>query len=141
MKIKSLIVLILIALCDYQILNAQSESIKIENFSNKDGLTSSGVNGVYKDTKGIIWLCTNNGVFRYDGYSFKNINAIANGYLKYETFCIKEDNKKNFWIGSAGMGLFYYNTHTGRLFNLKLSEGNDSKINEIELLRELRRLR
>jgi len=135
MKIKSLIVLILIALCDYQILYAQSESIKIENFSNKDGLTSSGVNGVYKDTKGIIWLCTNNGVFRYDGYSFKNINAIANGYLKYETFCIKEDNKKNFWIGSAGMGLFYYNTHTGRLFNLKLSEGNDSKINEIVFFR------
>jgi signal transduction histidine kinase/ligand-binding sensor domain-containing protein/DNA-binding response OmpR family regulator len=94
-------------------------------------LTSSGVNSVFKDSKGFLWICSTNGLFRYDGYSFKNINSIASGILKYETYCIVEDKNQNFWIGTAGKGIVYYNTHTGKLFNLKLSEGNNSKVNRI----------
>jgi signal transduction histidine kinase/ligand-binding sensor domain-containing protein/DNA-binding response OmpR family regulator len=110
---------------------AINESVKIENYSYKEGLMASGVNSVYKDSKGFLWMCTNNGLFRYDGYIFKNINSIANGYLKYETYCIIEDEHQNFWIGTAGRGVFYYNTHTGKLFPLKLSEGGNSKVNRI----------
>jgi signal transduction histidine kinase/ligand-binding sensor domain-containing protein/DNA-binding response OmpR family regulator len=127
------LVFLLLLLCNSKIvlLFAVSESIQIENFSYKDGLTATEVTCVYKDSKGFIWLCTDNGLFRYDGYSFKNINTIANGSLIYETYCVIEDKKNNFWIGTAGKGLYYYNTHTGLLKNLKLSEGNNSKINSI----------
>ncbi|NJO68387.1 MAG: hypothetical protein HC830_03125 [Bacteroidetes bacterium] len=89
------------------------------------------MNSVFKDSRGFLWICTNNGLFRYDGYTFKNINSIANGFLKYETYCITEDRNNNFWIGTAGKGVIYYNSHTGKLFNLKLSEGNNSKVNSI----------
>jgi ligand-binding sensor domain-containing protein len=109
-KNKIIIFLIILIFIDYSYLKAQNESIKIENFSYKEGLTSSGVNNVYKDTKGFLWLCTDMGLFRFDGYNFKNINTIANCSLKCETYCIIEDKKKNFWIGSAGKGVFYYNT-------------------------------
>lgn len=128
---KTIFFTLILTLFQYSLSFTQSESIKIEDFSYKDGLTASGVNCVFKDSKGFLWLCTNNGLFRYDGYSFKNINTIANGFLKYEAYCIKEDKQKNFWIGTAGKGLFYYNTHTGRLFNLNLSKGNNSKVNSI----------
>ena len=121
--------ILILSHCNY--LFAINETIRIEDYSYKEGLTSSGVNSVFKDSKGFLWICSTNGLFRYDGYSFKNINSIASGILKYETYCIVEDKNQNFWIGTAGKGIVYYNTHTGKLFNLKLSEGNNSKVNRI----------
>jgi signal transduction histidine kinase/ligand-binding sensor domain-containing protein/DNA-binding response OmpR family regulator len=131
--LKKLIFLIqLLLLSGYcSFLSAANETIRIVNYSYKDGLTSSGVNSVFKDSRGFLWICSNNGLFRYDGYNFKNINSIANGNLKYETYCIAEDKNQNFWIGTAGKGVFYYNSHSGKLFNLQLSSGNNSKVNRI----------
>ena len=125
------LILLILILSHADLLFAINESIRIEDFSYREGLTSSGVNSVYRDSKGFLWICTTNGLFRYDGYSFKNINSIASGILKYETYCIVEDKNQNYWIGTAGKGVVFYNSHTGNLFNLKLSEGNNSKVNRI----------
>jgi signal transduction histidine kinase/ligand-binding sensor domain-containing protein/DNA-binding response OmpR family regulator len=131
MKRRDILIILTLILSHCNYLFAINETIRIEDYSYKEGLTSSGVNSVFKDSKGFLWICTTNGLFRYDGYSFKNINSIASGILKYETYCIVEDKNQNFWIGTAGKGIVYYNSHTGKLFNLKLSEGNNSKVNRI----------
>jgi signal transduction histidine kinase/ligand-binding sensor domain-containing protein/DNA-binding response OmpR family regulator len=130
-KKKYLLIILILILCHGNFLFAVNESIRIEDYSYREGLTSSGVNSVFRDSKGFLWICTTNGLFRYDGYSFKNINSIASGILKYETYCIAEDKNQNFWIGTAGKGIVYYNSNTGKLFRLKLSEGNNSKVNRI----------
>jgi len=135
MKKKILLYLLILILSHGDFLFAINNNIRIEDYSYREGLTSSGVNSVYKDSKGFLWICTTNGLFRYDGYSFKNMNSIASGILKYETYCIVEDRNQNFWIGTAGKGIVYYNSHTGKLFRLKLSEGNDSKVNRILFFR------
>jgi signal transduction histidine kinase/ligand-binding sensor domain-containing protein/DNA-binding response OmpR family regulator len=128
---KCALIISIIVFCNYRLSLATNEPFVIENFSHKHGLTATEVTSVYMDSKGFIWLCTDNGLFRYDGYNFKNVNTIANGFLKYEAYCVKEDRFNNFWIGTAGKGVFYYNTHTGLLFNVNLSEGNNSKVNDI----------
>ena len=128
---KQILIILTLILSNCNFLFAINETIRIEDYSYKEGLTSSGVNSVFKDSKGFLWVCTTNGLFRYDGYSFKNINSIASGILKYETYCIVEDRNQNFWIGTAGKGIVYYNSHNGKLFSLKLSEGNNSKVNRI----------
>src|SRR5512133_310709 len=135
MKRKGLLYLMILILSHGNLLFAVNERIRIEDYSYREGLTSSGANSVFRDSKGFLWICTTNGLFRYDGYSFKNINSIASEILKYETYCIAEDKNQNYWIGTAGKGIVYYNSHTGKLFNLKLSEGNDSKINRILFFR------
>jgi len=129
--VKRKVLIIIFILIEFSSIFAQSESVKFENFSYNEGLMTSGVNSVYKDSKGFLWLCTKNGLFRYDGYSFKNINSIANGSLKYETYCIAEDSRQNLWIGTAGKGVAFYNSHSGKIFILKLSEGSNSKVNRI----------
>ena len=135
MKRKGILYLLILILSHGNFLFAINESIRIEDYSYREGLTSSGVNSVFRDSKGFLWICTTNGLFRYDGYTFKNINSIASGILKYETYCIVEDRNQNFWIGTAGKGIIYYNSHTGKLFSLKLSEGNNSKVNRILFFR------
>lgn len=121
--------MVLASFCSF--VTAETETLRIESYSYKEGLNTSGVNSVYKDSRGFLWLCSNNGLFRYDGYSFKNINSLANGYLKFETYCIVEDQHHNFWIGTAGKGIVYFDSRKGKLFSLKLSEGNNLKINQI----------
>ncbi len=131
MKRKVIFLLLTLILSQWDSLFAINDTIRIKDYSYKEGLNSFGVNSVFKDSKGFLWICTTNGLYRYDGYSFKNINTIASGTLKYETYCIVEDKNQNFWIGTAGEGIVYYNSHTGKLFGLKLSEGNNSKVNRI----------
>ncbi len=43
----------------------------ITNFTQEQGLQSGTISGIYKDTTGYIWLTSEEGVARFDGYNFK----------------------------------------------------------------------
>jgi signal transduction histidine kinase/ligand-binding sensor domain-containing protein/AraC-like DNA-binding protein len=118
--VRRIILILSIVLNQWQILFADSESVKIEDYSYKDGLTTSSVFSSYRDSKGFLWLCTMNGLFRYDGYTFRNINTLIEDKLNCGTFCTTEDTDHNFWIGTT-TGIYFYNTHTERLFPVKLN--------------------
>jgi ligand-binding sensor domain-containing protein len=118
--VRRIIFTILLSIYYCIILFSNNESIKIEGYSYKDGLTTSGVFCACKDSKGFLWLCSINGLFRFDGYSFRNINTLIEDKLNSGTFCLTEDTDHNFWIGTA-TGIIYYNTHTERLFPVKLN--------------------
>jgi len=135
--VKSKLISVLIALTLYHgnPIFATDQNIKIDEYSYKDGLTTSMVNSAYKDSKGFLWVCSENGLFRFDGYSFRNINTLVNDFLNLETYCITEDPDNNFFIGTSN-GIFYYNTHTEQLFPIKLNIGNNYKINQILLLED-----
>ena len=40
-----------------------------------DGLTSSQVNCILKDGRGYMWFGTPAGLYRFDGYTFKNFQS------------------------------------------------------------------
>ncbi len=45
----------------------------------KDGLTSSQINCILKDSRGYMWLGTPAGLYRYDGYTSIAMTAILSG--------------------------------------------------------------
>ncbi|MGB5895318.1 MAG: two-component regulator propeller domain-containing protein, partial [Ignavibacteriaceae bacterium] len=49
----------------------QNEAIQFEHLTVKDGLSQNHVTSILKDSKGFMWFCTQNGLNRYDGKSFK----------------------------------------------------------------------
>jgi signal transduction histidine kinase/ligand-binding sensor domain-containing protein/CheY-like chemotaxis protein/AraC-like DNA-binding protein len=112
-------------------MNARGGAVEVANYSYQQGLATSGVHCVFKDSKGFLWICANNGLFRFDGYSFKNINEFAVGFLKYETYCIAEDPNHNIWIGTAGRGVYFFNTHSDKLFRLNIKSCDNVNINQI----------
>jgi signal transduction histidine kinase/ligand-binding sensor domain-containing protein/CheY-like chemotaxis protein/AraC-like DNA-binding protein len=71
------------------------------------------------------------GLFRFDGYTFRNINTIVKDTFNIKANCIIEDQQGNFWIGTSGKGLYYYHTRNERLYSLKLSQGNQTNIFQI----------
>jgi len=48
-----------------------SQNIRFEQLSLDDGLSQSTVNVILQDHKGFLWVGTEDGLNRYDGYNFK----------------------------------------------------------------------
>ncbi|MDO4171380.1 MAG: two-component regulator propeller domain-containing protein [Prevotellaceae bacterium] len=72
-------------------------------FNTDEQLSSSLVNQVYQDRQGFIWVCTANGLNRYDGYNFITYTK-ADGLLSDIVNNVCQDNHGNLYIGtSAGI--------------------------------------
>ena len=50
---------------------SQSEQIAFEKYGVEEGLPEPWITSVIQDDKGFIWLSTQNGLVKYDGYDFK----------------------------------------------------------------------
>ena len=51
---------------------SHAQSYIYKNFDVDDGLPSSQVYDIYQDKYGYIWLATDKGIARYNGYEFEN---------------------------------------------------------------------
>lgn len=93
-----------------------SEDRIFDNVFKVDMPTSTSL---IKDSDGFIWLPTQNGLVRFDGYEtmvFKTgDNSISNDY----TTSIIEDSNGHLWIGSQGGGLDRYNKNTNQFTNFR----------------------
>jgi ligand-binding sensor domain-containing protein len=87
---------------------------EISNFPEIKGINTNDVYEIYRDDADHIWLSTiNNGVYTYDGDTFKNYN------IPIPIMSITKDKKGNFWLGGAG-GLYKINTK-GAIINVTQS--------------------
>ena len=98
------------------------ENLNIEKIQD-EGLTSSYINCILQDKNGFIWVGTGEGLFRYDGYSFKafrnlpgNPATLANN--RVTTLYTENDN---LWLGT-GSGLSCMNINTGIVKNFALGK-------------------
>ncbi len=103
-------------------------NINFKNITNEDGLPQATVETMIQDKNGYIWIGTNDGLSRYNGYEFKVYkhdedlkDSISNNYI----VDIKEDNKGYIWVGTAN-GLSKIDTKTDSITNYNM---NDEKRN------------
>ncbi len=92
-------------------LHAQQQDLKFTNITIEDGLSHSKVNCIYQDSQGFLWFGTNEGLNKYDGYTFTvfqpdpdDPHSISANLIR----CILEDSKGNLWIGTEAGGLNRY---------------------------------
>lgn len=75
-------------------------------------LTQQSVRTIYQDSRGFIWLLTQEGLHKYDGYTvtrFRASNRDPNSISHESTTGIAEDNEGYLWISTAGGGINRYN--------------------------------
>lgn len=74
----------------------------------EQGLSQGQVNCFWKDNEGFIWLGTQDGLNRFDGYRFRSFfhesddsTSLSNNFV----WNIFEDSRRQLWIGTFGGGL------------------------------------
>lgn len=85
--------------------NGYAQQYIFTNYSINNGLSQSVVNCIFQDSKGYIWIGTQNGLNRFNGetfdvYSYDPVDSgsISNNWV----YAIAEDTSGNLWVGTKG---------------------------------------
>ena len=83
-------------------------NVLFRHLSVDDGLSHEAVHSVLQDSQGLLWIGTQDGLNRYDGYDITvftpdphDPDSLANGWIS----CLFEDRAGNVWVGTNGGGL------------------------------------
>ena len=82
---------------------AQDPNFIIERISLEQGLSQSVVDVIFQDSKGYLWFGTQDGLNRYDGYSFvvyKNEPGNSNTLPGNTITAMAEDHEGKLWVGT-----------------------------------------
>lgn len=79
----------------------------VRNFNMLDGLPGNAINQIYEDSRGVVWIATNAGVYQFDGTRVIYRNALEE--LQGEQVkAITEDKDKNLLLSIQGRGVFKF---------------------------------
>jgi ligand-binding sensor domain-containing protein/two-component sensor histidine kinase len=100
---------------------------RFQHLSDEQGLSANIIRSITQDKNGLMWLGTNDGINRFDGYSVEifrheagDINSLPDNAL----FCLFTDSRGIVWIGS-GNGLARYDDHANSFHLISLYPKND----------------
>jgi ligand-binding sensor domain-containing protein len=80
---------------------ARAERLPIKAYTTADGLANNAVNRILRDSRGFLWFCTNEGLSRFDGYSFTNY-GIEQGLPSAIVNDLLETREGIYWVATAG---------------------------------------
>lgn len=103
---------------------------QFESYSLEQGLSQSNVRCILKDKNGFLWIGTQDGLDRFDGYEFKvfknnpnDVNSLSSNIIT----CLLEDKKGNLWVGT-NYGLNKFNQQAGKFTQYMAMKGNFSAL-------------
>lgn len=96
-------------------LGKNAVNFNFKNFGTKEGLPLSSSTCILQDQFGLVWLGTQDGLYRYDGYQFiaykfnpDDEQSISGNIVN----CLIEDKQGNIWVGTDNGGLCVFNRRT-----------------------------
>jgi signal transduction histidine kinase/DNA-binding response OmpR family regulator/sugar lactone lactonase YvrE len=100
---------------------ALPSEFRFEHLSVDEGLAHSDATAVTQDKTGFIWVGTNHGLDRYDGYELKPyalpVNAL-NGLSANRIRTLYSDRAGQLWVGTERAGLSFYDASHDRFRSL-----------------------
>ena len=84
--------------------------LRFSHVTERDGLSNNFVRSIVQDGDGLIWIATENGLNRFDGYGFKTFYADTRDTQTLQNNRIQQlipDNKGQLW-GSTSDGVFCF---------------------------------
>lgn len=98
-----------------QVMEGQNRSYTYRLLTVDEGLPQSLISAVFQDREGFIWLCTEDGLVRYDGYEFKvfrqkpgRSSSIGGNFVN----SIAEDKEGFLWVSLGYSGLNKFDKET-----------------------------
>src|SRR5262244_1940724 len=83
-----------------------AQQLPLKSYTTAEGLAHNGVNRIVKDSRGFLWFCTDEGLSRFDGYSFTNY-GVDQGLPHGTVTDFLETRAGEFWLATyGGLGPF-----------------------------------
>lgn len=110
---------------------ASGPSTRFEQLSIEHGLPQSSAKAIIQDQQGFLWVGTEEGLARYDGYEFKvfknnsdSSESISNNYVT----ALFEDKRGYIWIGTRNGGLNRFNPITEKFVHYQHQPNNSNSL-------------
>lgn len=119
----------------------RAQDYKFSHLSVEQGLSQTVVNCIMQDQQGFMWFGTQEGLNRYDGYTFKifkrdpqDTNSLGNNFI----YTIHQSKDGIIWIGTNGNGLDRFDPVTERFTHYPYDENNPASIssNSVRIIHE-----
>lgn len=126
-----LVVVVCLAQPLYAQKNVRTSQHNLNQFSTEQGLSQGNVYQVLKDQDGFVWIATEDGLNRFDGYDFnifKHDDLDSTSISDNIIWCMTEDAKGVLWIGTNQGGLCRYDKERG---NFKSYVNDENKPNSL----------
>jgi signal transduction histidine kinase/ligand-binding sensor domain-containing protein len=105
---------------------AQPE-LMLNHLTTEQGLSSNNIRAFVQDYQDFIWIGTENGLQRYDGYEFKlyqkkegDSTSISGNFI----LSLFEDSRNNLWIGTLDGSLSMYHRELDIFYNFHYDPNN-----------------
>lgn len=99
--LKSTLLMTVLCCISYSYLSAQHNKFYFTRFDVEDGLASMETYSALQDKQGYIWIGTDAGLTRFDGYNFINYTR-KDGLSNNDVVRLFQDSKERLWIHSLG---------------------------------------
>jgi signal transduction histidine kinase/ligand-binding sensor domain-containing protein len=107
------------------------QHLKFERISSEQGLSQNTINCIFQDSRGFLWFGTQDGLNKFDGYSFEvfkhhplDPNSISHNWI----WDINEDKQGNLWI-ATWRGLNRYDLNESKFIRYLPERDNPNSIN------------
>lgn len=107
-------------------LSAQRLSFK--HLTVEDGLSQNTITDIYQDSLGTLWVATQNGLNRFDGYTFETFESSNSDSLTLSSNsinCLERGSGTTLWIGTKE-GLCLWDQRLGRISRMHRYFKNDT---------------
>ena len=112
---------------------AESDFLRLVRLSPDEGLSEGHVNKLLVDRDGFLWLATEGGLNRYDGYEVSNIKGPDGIFDGTRIPYIFQDSTGLMWISHVNSGLYTLNLTT-KQYTKRLDENLLGKSADVTLV-------
>ncbi|MFL6305458.1 MAG: two-component regulator propeller domain-containing protein [Candidatus Sulfotelmatobacter sp.] len=85
---------------------AHAGTLFVRSYSVAEGLANNHVSRIYRDSHNFLWMCTDEGLSRFDGLHFVNFTP-ADGLPDIHVNDIIETHRGDYWIATDGGAVFF----------------------------------
>ena len=114
--------------------SASAERLPLKNYTTADGLPHNEINRIVRDSRGFLWVCTPDGLTRYDGYGFTTYTT-EQGLPNRGIEDLLEARDGRYWIATAA-GLVRFDPAAAQPFAVVPVRDGDSATTLVTMLLE-----
>lgn len=114
-----------------------AQEIQFEHLTVNDGLAHSDAMDIVQGSDGFIWIATNNGVDRHDGYGLKHYRmppSNPTGVTSNRVHVLFVDLNGLLWAGTENAGIYYYDQRTDQFYSPAF---DTNQVSHDQLLKQL----